>query len=314
MQPVIAINDLCKQFGHVQAVSHLSFTVQPGDVYGFLGQNGAGKSTTIRMLLTLIAPDSGDITLFGLPLRSRRKEILRQVGAVIEKPDVYPYLSAYDNLRLFARLKQAHTGKQQLLQQLELLGLAERAFDKVKTFSQGMKQRLGIAIALINDPQLIILDEPTNGLDPQGIADIRNLVLWLSRERGKTILVSSHLLSEIQQVATRLVIIDKGRRLLEGETAQLFNPAETIVELQTGNNERTLQLLAQSEWQQGLQPARQTSVVLKMHSNDIPALNKWLVANGVAVNLLQPRHSLEDYFLQITSGKQHVDDFTGRTV
>lgn len=309
MQPIIEVSGLTKRFGHLTAVNNLSFTVQPGDVYGFLGQNGAGKSTTIRMLLTLIAPTEGDIRLFGLPLLRHRKEILRQVGAVIEKPDVYTYLSAYDNLQLFARLHKLHAGKQQLMQQLELLGLADRANDKVKTFSQGMKQRLGIAIALVNDPQLIVLDEPTNGLDPQGIADIRNLLLWLSRERKKTILVSSHLLAEVQQIATRILIIDKGQKLLEGETEQLFNPAETIVELDTVNNMETAKLLAQSEWHPLVQPARHAHLVLKMHRDEVPALHKWLVLHDVAVQSLQPRHSLEDYFLQITSGKQHVDSF-----
>lgn len=309
MQPIIEVSGLTKTFGNLTAVSYLSFTVQQGDVYGFLGQNGAGKSTTIRMLLTLIKPGSGEIKLFGLPLHTHRKELLQQVGAVIEKPDVYPYLSAYDNLHLFARLNKAGTGRAQLMQQLEQLGLAERANDKVKTFSQGMKQRLGIAIALVNNPQLIILDEPTNGLDPQGIADIRNLVLWLSREQQKTILVSSHLLSEIQQVATRLLIIDKGKKLLEGSTEQLFDPAATIVELDTGNNSATAQLLAQSEWQPMLQPARHGWIVLKLHRNQVPLLHKWLVQQNVEVQSLQPRHSLEDYFLQITSGKQHVDSF-----
>ena len=251
MQQVIEVTGLTKQFKNITAVNDLSFSVREGDVYGFLGQNGAGKSTTIRMLLTLISPTSGHIELFGMPLHSHRKEILQQVGAVIEKPDVYKYLSAYDNLKLFARLSGVKVTEQKLMQQLEMVGLAARAKDKVQTYSQGMKQRLGIAIALVHDPKLIILDEPTNGLDPQGIADIRNLILHLSREMKKTIVVSSHLLTEIEQVATKVLIIDQGKKIIEGESAELFDPAQTIVELTTMDNVFSLQQLQQQQ-QQGI--------------------------------------------------------------
>ena len=201
MQSVIKVSNLTKQFKGLTAVNDLSFSVNKGDVYGFLGQNGAGKSTTIRMLLTLIAPTSGEIELFGMNIKTHRSEILRQVGAVVEKPDVYKYLSAYENVALFAKLSGVKVTDKLVMDQLAMVGLASRAKDTVKTFSQGMKQRLGIGIALVHNPQLIILDEPTNGLDPQGIADIRNLILSLSKEMGKTIVVSSHLLSEIEQVA-----------------------------------------------------------------------------------------------------------------
>ncbi|MEP6845984.1 MAG: ABC transporter ATP-binding protein, partial [Panacibacter sp.] len=166
MQEIIKVTSLTKQFRNIKAVDDLSFTVQEGDVYGFLGQNGAGKSTTIRMLLTLIAPTNGRMELFGYNLKHHRKEILQQVGAVIEKPDLYKYLSAYENLKLFAKLSGTKYSNQTLMQQLEKVGLESRAHDKVKTYSQGMRQRLGIAVALVHDPKLIILDEPTNGLDP----------------------------------------------------------------------------------------------------------------------------------------------------
>ena len=280
-----------------------------GDVYGFLGQNGAGKSTTIRMLLSLVQPSGGSIEIGGLDLKTHRKEILRQTGAVIEKPDVYDYLTAFENLKLFARLSNVRYTTSQLRNQLETVGLLERADSKVKTFSQGMKQRLGIAVALVNDPRLIILDEPANGLDPQGIADIRNLILHLSREKNKTLIISSHLLSEIQQVATRLLIINKGKKLAEGATDTLFNPAETLVQLATLNNAATVQLIQNSGWNQYLQDNRSDGIFLKMHKNKITELIPWLVANNVAVVSVQSRHSLEDYFLQITSGKQHVAAF-----
>lgn len=310
MQPVIEVKHLSKQYKNIKAVDALSFTVNKGDVYGFLGQNGAGKSTTIRMLLTLIQPTEGEINLFGLKLSIHRNKILRNIGAVIEKPDVYQYLSAYNNLKLFARMSGIHPSEKQLMQQLDMVGLKERAHDKVNTFSQGMKQRLGIAVALVHDPHLIILDEPTNGLDPQGIADVRNFILHLSREMNKTLLVSSHLLSEMEQVATRLLIIDKGRKLVEGATTELFDPSQTLVELQTLDNEAALSIIKNSSWQNTLQPQRTNSVLLKMHRNDIPDFHNWLVQQNIRLISLQPKHSLEDYFLQVTSGEQHVAAFT----
>ncbi|MDE3235977.1 MAG: ABC transporter ATP-binding protein [Bacteroidota bacterium] len=306
MQQIIQVEGLRKEFGSLTAVNNLSFSVAQGDVYGFLGQNGAGKSTTIRMLLTLIAPTSGKIELFGMPLSSRRKEILRNVGAVIEKPDVYKYLSAYENLKLFARLSGVRVQHGQLMDQLEMVGLAQRAHDKVGTFSQGMKQRLGIGIALVHNPQLIVLDEPTNGLDPQGIADIRNLILRLSREMHKTVLVSSHLLSEIEQIATKVLIIDKGKKIVEGTASTLFDPAKTVVEVQALDNEEAFRLLQESTWAGALQQNRK-GVLLQLDRQLIPQLHKDLVAMNIALVSLQPRHSLEDYFLRVTTGNQHVD-------
>lgn len=310
MENIIQVSGLSKRFKGLTAVNNLSFTVQKGDVYGFLGQNGAGKSTTIRMLLTLIAPSSGEISLFGKKLAGNKIEILSQVGAVIEKPDVYRYLSAYENLKLFAKLSRRPFTNQTLMAQLETVGLADRAHDKVRTFSQGMKQRLGIGIALVHDPKLIVLDEPTNGLDPQGIADIRNLILRLRRDRNKTILVSSHLLTEIEQIATRVLIIDKGRKLVEGAADELFDPAQTVVEINTLNNTECLHKLQQSAWHTALQSSREGLIVLRLHRQAIPDLHRYLVQQGVDVISLQPRHSLEDYFLQLTSGKQHVDAFS----
>ncbi len=311
MQPIVQVKELSKKFNQLTAVDQLSFTVNEGDVYGFLGQNGAGKSTTIRMLLTLIAPTHGTIEMFGMPLHSHRKEILKQVGAVIEKPDVYKYLTAYENLQLFSKISGGEQkNKVQLLEQLEVVGLQDRAHSKVKTFSQGMKQRLGIAIALIHNPRLIILDEPTNGLDPQGIADIRNLILRLSKETRKTVIVSSHLLSEIQLIANRLLIIDKGRKMVEGNASELFDASQTIVEVETVDNVMALDILKQSEWKTMVQPTRNQFIVLKMDKQQVPVLNQWLVQMNVPVLSIQPRHSLEDYFLQVTTGNQHVEAFT----
>lgn len=310
MQPIIKVTDLSKHFKELKAVDHLSFTVEQGDVYGFLGQNGAGKSTTIRMLLTLIKPTEGKIEMFGTELQSHRKDILRQVGAVIEKPDVYKYLTAYENLQLFSKISGGpKLNNSKLMEQLEQVGLHERAHSKVKTYSQGMKQRLGVAIALVHDPKLIILDEPTNGLDPQGIADIRNLILHLSHSMKKTVMVSSHLLSEIELIANRLLIIDAGRKMVEGNAAELFDPSNTVIELDTLDNEYASAILQQSEWASCIQPSRSGTIILKMNRQQIPAFHRALAIMQVQLLSLQPRHSLEDYFLQVTTGKQHVEAF-----
>ena len=173
---IIEIKNLSKSFKELKAVNNLSLNVFKGDVFGFLGPNGAGKSTTIRMLLSLINPTSGDIKIFGKPLKEKRLEILKKIGAIVEKPDFYSFLSAYKNLEILGRLSETDVSRKRIMELLELVGLEKRFKSKVKTFSHGMKQRLGIAQALLHDPELIILDEPTTGLDPQGMKEIRDLI------------------------------------------------------------------------------------------------------------------------------------------
>jgi len=309
MSSVIQVRGLTKKFGQqFTAVNDLSFSVHKGDVYGFLGQNGAGKSTTIRMLLSLIEPTAGDIEIFGLPLATNRSAIMKKVGAVIEKPAMYEYLTAFQNLKIFSALSGVSKTKKQLLHELDVVGLLARANDLVRTFSQGMKQRLAIAMAMVNDPELILLDEPTNGLDPQGIADIRNLILNLSRAQGKTVLVSSHLLSEIEQVATRLIIIDKGCKLVEGDSKDLFDTSKTVVEINTLHNEQALQKLLQTSWSSQILVDRCNSkqVIMQLDEKQLPSLHKNLVEMGIGVLSVKPMHSLEDYFLQITSTQKYV--------
>jgi ABC-type multidrug transport system ATPase subunit len=308
MSFIIDVKGLTKIFKEVTAVDDLSFSVPKGEVYGFLGQNGAGKSTTIRMLLTLIRPTSGSISILEKELSHHRIEVLKQTGAIIEKPDQYKYLTALENISIMARLSGVHLTKKELMQQLERVGLAERAMSKVKTFSQGMKQRLGIACALVNNPQLIILDEPTNGLDPQGIADVRNLILSLSKEEGKTVFVSSHLLSEIEMIADSMLIIDKGKKVAEGKAAELLNPSDTLVLIETDNDERTKDFLYATQWSKYLQ-REGAGIVLKMHRDEVPGLNAELVRQGIQVYSLRSKHSLEDYFLSLTTANQHVDTY-----
>lgn len=313
MSSIIQVQGLTKQFREFRAVDSLSFNVEQADIYGFLGQNGAGKSTTIRMLLTLVAPTSGEIEIFGMNLRTHRKEILRRVGAVIERPDLYKYLTAYENLSLFAKMSGIKPGSRLLMDQLEQVGLAERAHSKVKTFSQGMKQRLGIAVALVHGPDLVILDEPTNGLDPQGIADIRNLILHLSSHQKKTLLISSHLLSEMELIANRMLIIDRGKKIMEGRVSELFDPTQTIVELDTVDPVFAREVIARSRWQSciwGENALAGQRLLLKMDRSEIPVFTADLVQAGVQVIAIRPRHSLEDYFLSLTTANQHVDPFT----
>ena len=306
MNPVIQVTHLTKDFKDVKAVNDLSFSVESGQVYGFLGQNGAGKSTTIRMLLTLIKPSSGDIEIFGMNLLKHRNEILRQVGAIIERPDLYKYLTALENLRIFAAMSGVKVSEKALMDQLAMVGLAERAHSKVKTYSQGMKQRLGIATALVHDPKLIILDEPTNGLDPQGIADIRNLILHLSKEMNKTLLISSHLLSEMELIADSMIIIDKGKKVVEGKVNELFDPAETVVELKTTDDSATYEKLQQSNLKKFVQGKRNDCLLLKLHRDEIPAVMKELVQMDIEVLSFYSKHSLEDYFLSLTA-HPHVE-------
>ena len=300
MVPIIQTSGLSKRFKDLQAVEDLSFTINPGDIYGFLGQNGAGKSTTMRMLLGLIRPDSGSIKIKGEDFSHNKRSLLRYVGAIIERPDLYGYLSGWDNLKMFARLSDKKITNERLYQLLDLVSLRGREKDKVKGYSQGMKQRLGIAIALVHDPELLILDEPTNGLDPQGIAEMRNLIINLSREHGKTILISSHLLHEIEQMATRMIIIHKGRKIVEGTVSELLNPAETLMEVSIEPDERIALAIAQSRWQPALQETGNHSFTFKMHPQEVPDLAAWLVAQGARVQQLQARHSLEAYFISLT--------------
>jgi ABC-2 type transport system ATP-binding protein len=298
--PVIEIKNLTKDFGEVKAVNDLSFTVNTGQVYGFLGQNGAGKSTTIRMLLTLIEPTAGDIEIFGMSLKKNRREILRRTGAMIERPDLYKYLSALENVRIFSKLSGVKIPEKKLMDQLAMVGLSERAKSKVKTYSQGMKQRLGLACALVHDPELLILDEPTNGLDPQGIADMRNMITHLSKDLHKTLVVSSHLLSEMEMVADHMLIIHKGKKVVEGNVSELLNPLTSIIELVTPDIAAAVHFLQNSQWKNCIKERTNGAIRLEFDKKNIPQLNKELVENGIAVMSLRPVHSLEDYFLAQT--------------
>lgn len=297
--PIVEVEHLSKSFKNFHAVKNISFQIEKGSVYGFLGQNGAGKSTTMRMLLSLIQPTNGEIRIFGKPLKGNEKTILSKIGAIIEKPDTYSYLNGYDNLKIFSKIYKKSPSIQQLDQLLDKVGLNGRGKDKVKSYSQGMKQRLGIAIALLNEPEFIILDEPTNGLDPQGITDIRNLIAHFSKNEGKTILISSHLLNEIEMIADQMIILHKGEKIVEGKVSHLLDPAKTLVQIETQDVDAAKKLIGNSKWNSHI--LEQEGLTFEMNKNTVPSLIKYLVENDISILDVKSNHSLENYFLQLTN-------------
>ncbi|MBI3788037.1 MAG: ABC transporter ATP-binding protein [Ignavibacteriales bacterium] len=301
---ILQTKNLSKQYKKRWAVRNLNLEVHRGDVFGFLGPNGAGKSTTIRMLLSLIKPTTGDVELFGYSLRAHRNAALRSVGGIVEKPDFYLYLSAYKNLEIVGALNGG-TGRKRILEVLDLVGLSERVYDKVKTYSHGMKQRLGIAQSLLSDPELVILDEPTNGLDPQGMKEIRDLIHHLSHDQKKTIMLSSHLLNEVEMVATRMAILNHGEMVVQGEVKKLLDEGEKYVVVKGQPKTKLLGVIKKQKFVKSV-TEKNEAMELSMAFKDIPTLVKALVRGGVAVHSVTPRRSLEDFFLSITENESKI--------
>uniref|UniRef100_A0A7V2ZKU2 ABC transporter ATP-binding protein n=1 Tax=Ignavibacterium album TaxID=591197 RepID=A0A7V2ZKU2_9BACT len=297
---VIEIKNLSKSFKNLKAVDNLNINVFRGDVFGFLGPNGAGKSTTIRMLLSLIKPDKGSIKIFGKDLFKERLSILSNVGAIVEKPDFYGYLPAFKNLEILGKISGHRISRKKIMEVLELVGLAERYKSKVKTFSHGMKQRLGIAQALLHDPDLIILDEPTTGLDPMGMKEIRDLIIHLSRDLKKTVFLSSHILYEVEQVANRMIIINKGTSRVEGKVKDLLNATNLSVTFEVNDSEKAKRILIETQWIDKLKNISGQKLEFNIGNNDVASLNKYFVENDIEVYSIIPARSLEEYFLKIT--------------
>jgi ABC-type multidrug transport system ATPase subunit len=300
MLELININ---KNFGDFSAVDSLSLTVNKGDVYGFLGPNGAGKSTTLRMILGLIKPTSGEILFKGEKIDGKSKAYLKDIGSLIERSEMYESLSALDNLRMLGKLSNINNLNSKVDDILNEVGLFDRRKSKVKTFSQGMKQRLGIAQAVLHQPSLLILDEPSNGLDPQGQIDMRNLILKINRERAITIIISSHILSEIELMANRMIILSNGRKVIEGEVQSLLTEADMKVKLKldTISNIEAIctqhdAVLLSSEKVEEL-----FEVELQMNFQAIPNLISALNKSGVKVFQVNPIRSLEEYYIKATS-------------
>ncbi len=289
---------LGKRFRSRWAVRDLNLEVRPGEIYGFLGPNGAGKSTTIRMILSLVRPTSGDVELFGQRLTRHRRSCLQRVGGFVERADFYLYLSARKNLECigatFGGVRQAVIDRV-----LDIVDLRDRADERVKTYSHGMKQRLGIAQALLGDPELIVLDEPTSGLDPQGIKEVRDLIRRLAADHSMTVFLSSHLLSEIEQTATSMAIINQGSLVVQGSVRALLEASASRVRITVTPVEKAMMVLKNDP---AVTDISESGGVIRavIAPDNVPAVNARLVRADIAVHSLVPQTSLEDYFLALT--------------
>ncbi len=294
---ILQTSQLTKRYGKRMAVHNLDLEIRSGDIYGFLGPNGAGKSTTIRMVLSLISPTSGSVRLFGADVGSDRS-VLARVGGLVERPDFYLYLSAMKNMEIVSAL-YGKVDKTRIMEVLEIVGLSDRAGDRVKAYSHGMKQRLGIAQALVANPDLLILDEPTNGLDPQGMKEVRELIRRLNRDHGMTVFLSSHLLHEIEQIATRMCILHQGELVVQGSVRELLNRERIALRIQAEPVDLTFALLEEMEWVSAV-TRQEDHLACTVAEGDLARTNAALVAGGAEVSSFAPRRSLEDYFLSIT--------------
>ena len=295
---VLATHDLTKKFGNTLAVDRLNLTVRRGDVFGFLGPNGAGKTTTIRMIVGLIYPTGGYATVIDHQVPRDKKEALKHIGGFVEVPAFYANMSARRNLRLMGSLNGA-VEEARISEVLDVVGLRERADSKVGDYSHGMKQRLGIANALINSPELVILDEPTSGLDPQGMKDVRELVRELGTG-GTTVFLSSHLLHEVEQVCNRAAILNRGRVVVEGPVSEL-HPEHSAVKLLTSDQERARQIVAALVGAQNVE-LDEEYLIVESSDGDTRELVSQLVAAGVGIDAVIParEQGLEDFFLGLT--------------
>jgi ABC-2 type transport system ATP-binding protein len=301
---VLRTVNLGKKFGNRWAVRDLNLSVRRGEVFGFLGPNGAGKSTTIRMILSLVVPTTGSIELFGKPLRGNRSSILRDVGGLVEGADFYLYLSARRNLEIIAGLT-AGLPAHAIATVLESVGLASRAEERVRSFSHGMKQRLGLASALLGSPQFVVLDEPTAGLDPQGIKDVRTLVTYLARERNITVFLSSHLLAEIEQVASSMAIINNGSLVAQGNVTELLRGGNGTVRIVATPILRALEIAREFPHARNVS-LHGAEIHVDVGAGYVSDLNNELVRAGVAVSALIPQRSLEEFFLTLTEGSTEI--------
>jgi ABC-2 type transport system ATP-binding protein len=303
-QTVLQTDQLTKKYRRRVVVDQLSLTVERGDVFGFLGQNGAGKSTTIRMALGLVRPTSGRVQVLGHDMSRRSRTALKRVGAMIEAPAFYENFSGRQNLQMFAAMSGGAPARA-VEDVLELVGLRERASDPVRAYSHGMRQRLGIAQALLPNPELIILDEPTDGLDPQGLSEVRHLIRRLRNERGLSVILSSHLLHEVEQICNRVAIIDSGRLLYQGAVQELIAEGQRI-KLTTDRITEAFEMLAKDPRFTVTLNGDQ-SLYLKVAGEIVPDINALLVQNGFRVKEIASQHeSLEEVFLRLTGDARHA--------
>ena len=295
METILSINNINKRYGKIQAVKNVSFEIQKGNVYGILGPNGSGKSTTLGIVLSVVNKTSGEYSWFGGSMQTH--EALKKVGAIIERPNFYPYMTAEENLELVCKIKGISYDK--VKEKLEVVGLIERKDSKFSTFSLGMKQRLAIASALLNDPEILILDEPTNGLDPQGIHQIRDIIRFIANQ-GTTILLASHLLDEVEKVCSHVLVLRKGEILYSGTVTGMSSNIGYI-ELQSDNNLLLIESLNSYPNIEKITQEVGKVLIYSKQEIDTASLNKYLSDNNIYLSHLTKRkNSLEEQFLELT--------------
>ncbi|MCR8641683.1 ABC transporter ATP-binding protein [Paenibacillus sp. N1-5-1-14] len=309
----MSVQNVKKRIGNKEIIKGISFEVYGGEIFGFLGPNGSGKTTTIRMLVGLIKPTSGRVEMCGYDVEKHHNEALAHVGCIVENPEMYPYLTGWENLEHFARMLD-DVGEDRIQEVVNTVGMDARIHDKVKTYSLGMRQRLGIAQALLGRPKLLILDEPTNGLDPQGIKEMRHFIRKLA-EGGLSLFVSSHLLSEIQQMCDRVAIISHGEVMQVGKVEDLIAAAGSRVIWKVAPIDQAIAIIEQDESIQVFQstnaqseshfvsPVDPQELVTAMNTEDVAGLNAKFIQAGVQVFAIETRNpTLEDLFLSVTEG------------
>lgn len=302
---VLSVRDVTKRIGKKTIVEHISFDVHEGEVFGFLGPNGAGKTTTIRMLVGLIRPTVGEIFIGGYSVQRQFREAMRQVGCIVENPELYSFLSGWENLKQFARML-GDVPDERLHELVQMVNLEERIHDKVKTYSLGMKQRLGIAQALIGKPKLLILDEPTNGLDPAGIRELREFIHALVAKENISVFISSHLLSEVQMICDRVAIINHGKMVKVATIDELIEESSDRVEWKVSPIDVAHKIFEDNEVQE-IKRVGDDVLLCKMDKVQISKLNKALALADVEVFSVRPiTFTLEDLFMQLTGGDGHA--------
>ncbi|MGG4130309.1 ABC transporter ATP-binding protein [Paenibacillus illinoisensis] len=295
-EPVVRLQGVSKIISSRSLVSDLTLDISPGQVFGFLGPNGAGKTTTIRMMVGLMSISKGDIFISGHSIKNEFEQAVAQVGAIVENPEMYKFLTGYQNLVHFARMSPGIT-KERIAETIERVGLTARIHDKVKTYSLGMRQRLGVAQAILHKPKLLVLDEPTNGLDPQGIRELRDYLRQLTREEGITVFVSSHLLSEMELMCDTVAIIQNGKLIdVRNLKAEAGTDALAEVAFEVNDTQRASELIQDATVQGNM-------LVVRLSRDQIPDFNARLVSEGIQVyGIRNVTHTLEDQFLQVTGG------------
>ncbi|ETI67209.1 ABC transporter ATP-binding protein [Neobacillus vireti] len=302
METIVELTNVTKVIKGRTIIDDISFQVNKGEVFGFLGPNGAGKTTTIRMIVGLMGITSGDITIGGASIKSQFEEAVRHVGAIVENPEMYKFLSGYQNLVHYARMSKGIT-KEKIRETVELVGLTDRINDKVKTYSLGMRQRLGLAQCLLHDPDVLILDEPTNGLDPAGIREIRDYVRLLAREKNMAVIVSSHLLSEMEMMCDRIGIIQNGRLIDVQHMKEFVNGSEVMYELEVTPSEAALSIL-RTYYPHASATLSSNGVAVELPKIEIPNIVKVFVQEDIKVfGIKEVAKTLEDRFLEVTAEK-----------